>query len=273
MSAVRATAGAPWPLLSIMLWTVRPDLPMEARLRSIAQAGHRAFELSGEHVKWSAAEFDRFDRARRGLGFRIDAIAGMRAGFADPAGLDPFMADMGRAIVYASRLDCARVIVLSGDRLAAAEPGVQHHACIANLAKAADLAAVHGVTLLVQCLDPEEAPAHYLTKASKGFDIVREVASPHVRFLYDFDHEQISEGDLIERLENNIALTDVVHIADVPGRHEPGTGEINHDRNFRRLAALDYRGTIAMEFLPAGDPLAAWRSAAAAVRRSGLKPD
>ena len=82
-----------------------------------------------------------------------------------------------------------------------------------------------------------------------------------MKFLYDFYHEQIAEGNLIEKLEKNIGLVGVVHIADVPGRHEPGTGEINYPNIFRKLAELKYGGYAAMEFIPSGDTVASLRAA------------
>jgi hydroxypyruvate isomerase len=82
-----------------------------------------------------------------------------------------------------------------------------------------------------------------------------------VKFLYDFYHEQIAAGNLIEKLEKNIDLVGLVHIADVPGRHQPGTGEINYASIYRKLAELKYKGYAAMEFEPQGDPVAALRAA------------
>ena len=92
-------------------------------------------------------------------------------------------------------------------------------------------------------------------------EIVKKVNHPQVEFLYDFFHEQISEGNLIEKLEKNIQHVGIVHIADVPGRHEPGTGEINYESIFRKLQELNYRGTVAMEFLPTSDPVGKLRAA------------
>ena len=71
--------------------------------------------------------------------------------------------------------------------------------------------------------------------------------------LYDVYHEQREFGNLIEKFEKNIEQVGLVHIADVPGRHEPGTGEINYLNIYRKLAELNYRGTICMEFYPTGD--------------------
>ena len=92
---------------------------------------------------------------------------------------------------------------------------------------------------------------------------MRQVNHPQVQFLYDLYHEQIAEGNLIEKLEKHIDLIGLIHVADVPGRHEPGTGEINYINIYRKLVELKYRNTVAMEFYPTGDPIAALRAAKA----------
>ena len=92
-------------------------------------------------------------------------------------------------------------------------------------------------------------------------EIVRAVNHPQVQFLYDMFHEQIAEGNLIEKLEKNIDIIGLIHVADVPGRHQPGTGEINYRSVYKKLAQLKYKHVVAMEFLPSGDPVAALRAA------------
>jgi hydroxypyruvate isomerase len=87
------------------------------------------------------------------------------------------------------------------------------------------------------------------------------VNHPQVRFLYDLFHEQIAEGNLIEKLEKHIDVIALIHVADVPGRHQPGTGEINYGNIYRKLTALKYRGMVAMEFMPTGDAVEALRRA------------
>jgi hydroxypyruvate isomerase len=82
-----------------------------------------------------------------------------------------------------------------------------------------------------------------------------------VKVLYDFYHEQRTHGNLIEKLEKNIDEVGLVHIADVPGRHEPGTGEVNYINIYRKLKQLKYKGVIAMEFYPTGDVVQALRHA------------
>ena len=82
-----------------------------------------------------------------------------------------------------------------------------------------------------------------------------------MRLLYDLYHEQIAAGNLIEKLEKSLPHLGLVHVADVPGRHEPGTGEINYTNIFRKLAELNYTGMVAMEFHPSGDPVTQLRAA------------
>ena len=254
--------------LSVMLWTVYKDLPFEQRLEKAAEAGYQAVELVKEFENWTDADFRRGNSKKRSLGITFDATAGVWTGTADPAARDKFVADLKNFLPIAEKLECPAIIVLSGNRVEGLSHDAHHEACIEALKRGADLAAKQKATLLLENIDQEENPKYYLTSVAEGFEIVRKVNHPNVKFLYDFYHEQIAEGNLIEKLEKNIDLVGLVHIADVPGRHEPGTGEINYANIFRKLAQLKYDRYAAMEFEPAGDPVAALRSARELVTRS-----
>lgn len=247
--------------LSVMLWTVYQNLPFEQRLEKVGEAGYHAVELVKEFENWSTADFQRANAKRRALGITFDATAGVWTGIADPSIRDKFVADLRNFMPVAAKLECPAIIVLSGNRVEGVSRDGHHQACIEALKYGADIAAKEKVTLLLENIDQEENPKYYLTSVAEGFDIIRKVDHPHVKFLYDFYHEQIAEGNLIEKLEKNIDLVGLVHIADVPGRHDPGTGEINYANIFRKLAELKYDGYAAMEFEPMGDPVAALRSA------------
>jgi len=167
------------------------------------------------------------------------------------------------------------MIMLSGNVIPGTSREVQHQSCIDSLKKAASL--IEGkqidgqpVRLLLECIDPEENPHYYLQSAAEGIEVVRAVNHPQVQFLYDLFHEQIAEGNLIEKLEKNIDIIGLIHIADVPGRHEPGTGEINYASIYRKLAQLNYRHVVAMEFKPTGDPVESLRAARAMVAKSAV---
>ena len=254
--------------LSVMLWTVYQNLPFEQRLEKVAEAGYHAVELVKEFENWSAADFQRANTKKRAVEIAFDATAGVWTGIADPSAREKFATDLRNFLPIAKKLECPAIIVLSGNRVEGISRDAHHQACIEALKYGADIAAKENVTLLLENIDQEENPKYYLTSVAEGFEIIRNVDHPHVKFLYDFYHEQIAEGNLIEKLEKNIDLVGLIHIADVPGRHEPGTGEINYANIFRKLAELKYDRYAAMEFEPMGDPVAALRSARELVMRA-----
>jgi hydroxypyruvate isomerase len=252
--------------LSVMLWTVFNDLPFEERLSKVAEAGYANVELVGEYSKWSADDFARANAARKRLGIRFDATAGLKNGVANPDTRDAFLAELTQALAPMETLSCPAMIVLSGNVIPGLAREAQQQSCIETLKRAAAL--VEGkqidgqpVRLLLECIDPEENPKYYLTSAAEAIEIVRVVNHPQVQFLYDIFHEQIAEGNLIEKLDKHIDVIGLIHVADVPGRHEPGTGEINYGNIFRKLAQLNYNRMVAMEFKPTGDPVATLRAA------------
>src|SRR4029077_17233792 len=95
---------------------------------------------------------------------------------------------------------------------------------------------------------------YYLVTTAEGLEIVDEVASPNVKLLFDIYHQQISEGNVIRNLTENLAKIGHVHAADNPGRHEPGTGELNYAVIFRALDAAGYDGHVGLEYRPSTDP-------------------
>jgi hydroxypyruvate isomerase len=263
--------------LSVMLWTVFKDLPFEERLTKVAEAGYRNVELVGEYAKWTDADFERANAARKRLGIAFDATAGLENaghahGLADPAYRDPFLAELKQALTPMETLSCPAIIVLSGNVVPGLTREAQHRSCVESLKRGAEIIdgkQIDGqpVRLLLENIDPEENAKYFLQSSAEGMDIVREVNHPQVQFLYDIFHEQVAEGNLIKKLEKNIDLVGLIHIADVPGRHEPGTGEINYGNIYRKLTELNYRHNVAMEFLPLGDPVAALRKAREMVGR------
>jgi hydroxypyruvate isomerase len=267
---VLAAAAKPTlPLkLSVMLWTVFKDLPFEQRLEKIAEAGYGAVELVDEFKNWRDEDFHRFNLKKRSLGITFDATAGVWKGIADPAGKEAFLTDLRIFFPVADKIECSQIIVLSGNRVEGISHEAHHQTCVEALKAAGEIAAKANVTLLLENIDQEENPKYFLTSVAEGFEIIRQVDNPHVKFLYDFYHEQISEGNLIEKLEKNIDIVGLVHIADVPGRHQPGTGEINYGNIFRKLVELHYDRYAAMEFKPNGDPVKALREARELVEQS-----
>jgi len=252
--------GVPFKI-SVMLWTVFEKLPFEERLEKVAQAGYHAVELVGEYKDWSEEDFRRADRKRRELGITFDVTAGLAHGVGDPRAREAFLSDLRQALPAMDKIDCHAMIVMSGNVVPGLSRTAQHQSCIEGLKRAAEIAEKKDITLLLENIDLEENSHYYLWSVAEGFEIIRSVGHPRVKFLDDFFHEQISEGNLIEKLEKNIDWLGLVHVADVPGRHEPGTGEINYANIYKNLAALHYNRYVAMEFIPAGDPVESLRRA------------
>lgn len=254
--------------LSIMLWTVFRKQPMEERLEKIAEAGYRNVELVGEYHRISDAQVKSMNAKRKELGIKFDTTAGLRHGVGNPKDRDAMLADVRNELPIMEELECPACIIMSGNVVPGMPRDVQHDSCIEGLKRAA--AEIEGkqidgqpVRLLLENIDQEENPRYYMQSVAEAFEIVRQVNHPQVQVLNDFYHEQIAEGNLIEKIEKNIQYLGLVHIADVPGRRQPGTGEINYINIYRKLAQLNYNKIVAMEFYPQGDdPIKVLRAAA-----------
>ena len=190
----------------------------------------------------------------------FDATSGVRASLADPSQRLAFVNQVRDILPIMDRLECPTLIVLSGNAVPGLTRLAQHQSCIDGLKQASEL--IEGrkdFRILLENIDPEENPHIFLSSVAEGFEIMRAVNNPQVKFLYDFYHEQIAEGNLIEKLEKNLDQVGLVHIADVPGRHEPGTGEINYRNIFKKLAQLGYNKYAAMEYYPTYDAVQSLR--------------
>jgi len=158
-------------------------------------------------------------------------------------------------------LECPKVILLSGNRVEGFTREAQRQTSVENLKWASGRAAQERISIVIEPIDLLENPKIFLASVTDAFAIARAVNSPSLKVLYDVYHEQRSFGNLLEKFENNAELVGLVHIADVPGRHEPGTGEIDYSMIYRKLAALGYHHWIAMEYYPTRDPLASLNNA------------
>jgi hydroxypyruvate isomerase len=244
-----------------MIWTLNKLGSFDENLERVAQAGYRHVELVGEFNKWSNADAARYMARMKALGLTVDTTSGMGAPFCDPAGTDNFLAKLKEFLPKVQQLECKQIILLSGKRIDDAAPGVQQKASIDTLKRAVELLESAGVTAVIEPIDRLENPPIFLDSVTEGFEISRAVGSPNVKVLYDFYHEQRTKGNLIEKLEKGFDQVGLVHIADVPGRHEPGTGEVNFQNIYRKLGQLKYKGVIAMEFYPSSNPVETLRRA------------
>jgi hydroxypyruvate isomerase len=263
------TAGdAPFKL-SIMLWTVFRGQPFSGRLEKVAEAGYHAVELVDEFKGWSKEDFATARKKRAELAIECDATCGVWPTLADSNDREKFLSELKDFVPVMHELETTKMVMQTGNAVPGLSREQMRANCIETLKRGGDIAAQNNIELLVENIDPEENPKYFLTSCAEGFDILRAVGNPHVKFLCDFFHEQIAEGNLIEKLDKNIDLVGLAHVADVPGRHEPGTGEIYYPNIYRKLAELNYNRYVAMEFLPMGDPVVALRKAREEAQRFG----
>jgi hydroxypyruvate isomerase len=263
--------GVPFSL-SVMLWTVYRNLPFEQRLEKVSEAGYHAVELVGEFKDWKKQDFANARRKKQELGIVFDGTTGVWQPLADASARELFLKALREFIPTMRELECTRLIMQTGNAVPALSRTEMQTNCIETLKRGGEIAAENNIELLIENIDPEENPKYYLTLSAEGFEIVRSVGNSHVKFLYDFFHEQIAAGNLIAKLQKNIDLVGLVHVADVPGRHEPGTGEINFANIFRTLGELGYKHYVAMEFETKGDTVQSLRAAREMALKFG-RPD
>ncbi len=268
---ISATAGTGSARTSVMLWTLRTAGSFEQRLEIVAQAGFRRVELVDEFRDWTEAAWAANLSKLKALGLAVDAMAGLKSGFAGLDGGDMFLAELQKLIPLAQRLACPQIILLSGPAAAGAAAGRQHEASLATLTRAATMLGDANLTGVIEPIDRLENPTIYLDGVTEAFALTRAVASPHLRVLYDLYHEQRTHGNLLEKLEANLDQVGLIHVADVPGRHEPGSGEVNFTTIYGALGRLHYEGVVAMEFYPTGPAVEVLARARGEVKHD-LKP-
>lgn len=123
---------------------------------------------------------------------------------------------------------------------------------IDNLGRAADKAAEHGLTLLIEPINPRDRPGYFLNHIEHAAGIVTKIGKPNLRMQFDFYHAQIVGGDLFTRLQKYFGLVGHLQCGSVPGRHEPDEGEVNYPAVFEAVDRLGYQGWIGAEYRPRG---------------------
>lgn len=179
-----------------------------------------------------------WDAGDRGLACLPDRTAEFREG-------------VGLAAEYAAALGCRTVNALAGIAPSGADPERLTATLVDNLSYAAEELSGHGIRLVTEPINTIDIPGFFLTTTSQARGVLEKVGSDNLLIQYDAYHMQIMEGDLARTIEQNFALIGHVQIADNPGRHEPGTGEINYPFLLGHLDRLGYEGYVGCEYRPA----------------------
>jgi hydroxypyruvate isomerase len=237
-----------------MLYTEHPFLD---RFAEAARAGFTAVEY---HFPY---EFDLKEIKARLENLRLvqtlfnlhagDRHAGECGTLSNPRRRDYFRWSLTKALEVARYLSCTRLHVMFGNKVAGIERNVQVECAIDNLLWAAPVAAAAGVTLLIEPLNETDFPRYALNRTAQAISIIRQVNHPEVKLQYDIYHAQMTEGNLINTLTSCLPEIGHIQIADVPGRHQPGTGEINYPALLKVLDKLNYSGYVGLEYRPSND--------------------
>jgi hydroxypyruvate isomerase len=163
-----------------------------------------------------------------------------------------FREGVEKALDYAAALGCSQLNCLAGLTPRGEAPGKIEAVLVENLRFAADALEKKGIRLLVEALNSQDIPGFHLVHTADVLKLLAAVGRPNVYIQYDVYHMQIMEGNLTKTLLDNLGRISHIQIADNPGRHEPGTGEINYPHLFRALEGAGYNGWIGCEYKPAG---------------------
>jgi len=171
-----------------------------------------------------------------------------------PGREDEFRAGIDQAIDYARTLACPRIHVMAGRAPSDLALDAARATYVANLRVAAQLAAPHGMDILIEAINERDMPGYFLNRQHQSHALLAEISEPNVKAQMDLYHCQVSEGDLATKIQRYVPTGKVGHIqiAGVPERHEPDVGEVNYPYLFKLLDSLGYDGWIGCEYRPAG---------------------
>ncbi len=231
------------------------DAPFPARFARAAAAGFAGVEYLFPY-DWPAADIAGWLRAAgvEQVLFNLppgDWAAGERGLACLPQRRAEFAAGVETALAYAEALGCRRVHCMAGLRPAGIDEAELRATYVANLRHAAERFAGIGATVLIEPINSRiDMPGYWLDDVAKAFSLCTEVDRSNVGVQLDLYHAQIIQGDLARTLSDNLSRIGHVQIADNPGRHEPGSGEIHYPFLFTLLDRLGYTGWVGCEYKP-----------------------
>lgn len=198
--------------------------------------------------------------ARAAAGYQIHLInapagdpdAGDVSLSTDAGRVDGFRQGIETARRYANVLDCRMVNVLAGRPPAGQAADLTRRVLVENVRALADALAPDGRQVMVEMVNPYDVPGYFIDNLEDALDLLAEIDHPAVRLQFDLYHVARTEPDLIAAIYRAADSIGHVQFADHPGRHEPGTGEVDLETAFRLLRSVGYAGAISAEYRPSG---------------------
>ena len=178
---------------------------------------------------------------------------GERGIAANPERVDEFRAGVSKAVDYARELGVGNLNCLAGKRVSGYDEAAHWSTLVGNVKYAATLLQEKGLQLMVEPINHFDIPGFFLNRTEQALKLIDAVGMPNVFMQYDIYHAQREEGDLAATLRKHIDKIGHIQIADNPGRHQPGTGEINYPFIFKEIDASGYQGYIGLEYVPIPD--------------------
>ena len=236
-----------------------PELPFLERFAAAAKAGFRGVEYQYPY-DWQPADIA---AAARDARVEVllhnmppgDAQRGERGTACLPGREQRFRDDLERAIEYARVVRCPSLHLLAGVAPQGADRAALHATFVSNLKQAARRLAREGMRALIEPLSERTVANCFLRSSAQAAQVLDDVGADNVLIQYDLFHMQIMEGNLAATIARLLPRIGHLQIADVPGRDEPGNGEINFDFLLRHIDALGYSGWVGCEYNPRGDTL------------------
>jgi hydroxypyruvate isomerase len=241
------------PKLSANISMLFPDIPFMQRFSAAARSGFSAVEIQFPYA-WNAVDI-RAQLQEHDLELALfnlpagDWEAGDRGIAADWARRDEFHAGIESALEYVDVLQPRAVNLLAG---ASEDTDENDLALLQNIRLAAGALGEEGVTLVVEPVNTIDVPDFALPRAFAVLDVISEIDAPNVKLQLDIYHALMMDEDPIMLLQEHIDEIGHIQIADVPGRHQPGTGVVDWKLLFDVLASLDYEGFVGLEYIPEG---------------------
>ncbi len=238
--------------LSVCIDAVLSKLAPEAAIRALKNSRADAFEF----WSWDNKDISAIKKAMEETNLPLAAMCTSYFNLTDPSGRKSYLEGLKRSIETAHTLNCKTLISQVGNDTGKVRE-YQHKSIVEGLSECKGMLESEGIILVIEPLNLTiDHKGYYLSKSSEAFDIVSEVGSPNVKVLYDIYHQQVTEGNIINTIRENIDLIGHFHAAGLPGRQELNRGELYYPAVFDAIDHAGYQGYVGLEYMPAGDPLA-----------------
>ncbi len=223
------------------------------RFKLAKESGAKAVEF----WRWSNKDLDRVceELSKNGLSFAIFNLdssdeklsSDLLRGILNQGRKEELKKALEESIPVYKRLGASAMIVLIGEN-----HDIPYSEQIENIKDCLEyikpIIEENGVTLLLEPLNDFDRKNYFLPRSAEVFEIIKEINSPHIKLLFDIYHEQLMRGNIINSINENTDLIGHFHVADVPGRHEPGTGEINYPNVLKAIKESGYKNYVGLEY-------------------------